>query len=45
VKTLDKDLVAIEKDFKGGFSLFNFKIWIWKKHFFKFAILLGYDAL
>jgi peptidoglycan hydrolase CwlO-like protein len=28
VKTLDKDLIAIEEDFKGRFSLFNFKIWI-----------------
>ena len=26
VKTLDKDLIAIEEDFKGRFSLFNFKI-------------------
>jgi hypothetical protein len=26
VKTLDKDLVAIETDFKGRFSLFDFKI-------------------
>jgi hypothetical protein len=26
VKTLDKDLIAIEGDFKGRFSLFNFKI-------------------
>jgi flagellar capping protein FliD len=26
VKTLDKDLVDIEKDFKGRFSFFNFEI-------------------
>jgi flagellar capping protein FliD len=26
VKTLDKDLIAIEEDFKGKFSLFNFEI-------------------
>ena len=26
VKTLDKDLMAIEEDFKGRFSLYNFKI-------------------
>ena len=26
VKTLDKDLIAIEDDFKSRFSLFNFKI-------------------
>jgi TolA-binding protein len=26
VKTLDKDLIAIEEDFKGRVSLFNFKI-------------------
>jgi hypothetical protein len=50
VKTLDKDLIAIEGDFKGRFSLFNFKIWIWKKNilsleFLYFEILLGYDAL
>ena len=25
VKTFDKDLIAIEEDFKGRFSLFNFK--------------------
>jgi TolA-binding protein len=28
VKTLDKDLIAIEADFKSRFSLFNFKIGI-----------------
>ena len=26
VKTLDKDLIAIEEDFKGRFSLFDFRI-------------------
>jgi hypothetical protein len=26
VKTLDKDLIAIEEDFKSRFSLFNCKI-------------------
>jgi hypothetical protein len=47
VKTLDKDLIAIEEDFKGRFSLFNFKIWIWNyfyPRYCKYATLLGYDA-
>jgi hypothetical protein len=34
VKTLDKDLIAIEEDFKSRFSLFNCKIWIWKKTYY-----------
>jgi hypothetical protein len=38
VKTLDKDLIAIEADFKSRFSLFNFKIWIWKKKDIIFSI-------
>jgi hypothetical protein len=39
VKTLDKDLIGIEEDFKGRVSLFNFKIWIWKKKHIFFRIL------